>query len=332
MSIIAEYLQQVSLMSPVRHKNLTMFPLHVATKFDADYITLDDALKQGCAKVAEVSESGSVPELKFVNECENRILLLDGEELIGAKQNRVLNLSILVPARSTIVIPVSCVEAGRWHHESREFRSSGRAHYASGRSLKSRSVTSSLSSMGSSRSDQQEVWRDIDEKSARMSSFSGTHASSAMYEDYQEHINGFVAALQAVPEQCGALFLINGVAIGFDVFENNAIFNKLLPKLVHSYALDAIDQATSQETPNADAEQNAAQQLLDQTKTAKVETFKAVGEGQDLRLVGEKQFSGGALEVDNRILHLFGFNGIDANDESPQSRILRSSMRRNSRR
>jgi hypothetical protein len=41
--------------------------------------------------------------------------LLDGEELIGAKQNRALNLTILAPAKQVIVIPVSCVEAGRWH-------------------------------------------------------------------------------------------------------------------------------------------------------------------------------------------------------------------------
>ncbi len=55
-----------------------------------------------------------MPELRFVNHCERPVLLLDGEELVGAKQNRILNLTVLVPAHQTIVIPVSCVEAGRW--------------------------------------------------------------------------------------------------------------------------------------------------------------------------------------------------------------------------
>ena len=49
------------------------------------------------------------------------VLLVDGEELIGAKQNRVLNLSILIPAKQRCVIPICCVEAGRWRAASREF-------------------------------------------------------------------------------------------------------------------------------------------------------------------------------------------------------------------
>lgn len=328
MSIVAEYLQQVSLGVPVSHENLTMYPLHVANKVEVDYVTVDEALKQGCAKISEVSESGSIPELKFVNNCAKRVLLLDGEELVGAKQNRVLNLSILVPAHTTIVIPVSCVEAGRWRHESREFSSSGRSHYASGRGLKSRSVSYSLSSSGQHRSDQSEVWRDIEMKSRRMGSHSGTSASAAMYENYEERITGFVATLQAIPEQSGALFLINGAAIGFDLFESSTIFNKLLNKLIHGYALDAIDQGGN--APESTDEQEAAKQLLAQATMAKVETFKAVGEGQDLRLVADTQFSGGALEVDGRILHIFGFNNPGSFDENGPSgsRIARPSMRR----
>jgi hypothetical protein len=80
-----------------------------------------------------VSAGGSVPELKFVNESDKPVFLMDGEELIGAKQNRTLNLSILVPAKKAVGIPVSCVERGRWHHLSREFSSTPRAYYAEGR-------------------------------------------------------------------------------------------------------------------------------------------------------------------------------------------------------
>ena len=71
----------------------------------------------------EVSEGGHVPETEeIVNEGELSVLLLDGEELLGAKQNRVLNLTILVPAHQTCVVPVSCVESGRWHHVSGRLR------------------------------------------------------------------------------------------------------------------------------------------------------------------------------------------------------------------
>ena len=78
------------------------------------YLSLSSALKDGKLRVTEVSESGSVPELVVFNDAEEPILLIDGEELVGAKQNRILNSSILVAARSKLTVPVSCTEAGRW--------------------------------------------------------------------------------------------------------------------------------------------------------------------------------------------------------------------------
>ena len=114
-------------------RNLTVFPLFSSHVRTADYLTLDEALEQKCSVVTEVSEGGSVPELRFVNSGNRRVFLLDGEQLIGAKQNRILNLSILVAAGKTIIIPVSCVEAGRWRHRTSQFSSAESVHYAEGR-------------------------------------------------------------------------------------------------------------------------------------------------------------------------------------------------------
>ena len=74
-----------------------------------------------CAS-ARSSESGSVPELVVENPLAERVLLYDGEELVGAKQNRILNVSVLVEAKSTLTIPVSCVEQGRWSRTLGAFR------------------------------------------------------------------------------------------------------------------------------------------------------------------------------------------------------------------
>ncbi len=80
----------------------------------ANYLTLDQVLTEGLIEVSDVSESGSVPELKVINKAAKMVLILDGEELVGAKQNRIVNTTILVAVRCTMVIPVSCVEQGRW--------------------------------------------------------------------------------------------------------------------------------------------------------------------------------------------------------------------------
>ena len=106
------------------------------------------ALARGWVTVTEVGEGGHVPELKVVNRGDVAVLLLDGEELVGAKQNRVLNLTILVPPQHTATIPVSCVESGRWRHVSHQFGSASRTQFAEGRAAKMRQVTSSLEANG----------------------------------------------------------------------------------------------------------------------------------------------------------------------------------------
>src|SRR4030095_6194069 len=99
-------------------------------------------------EITESSETGQVPELKVVNRGDSAVLLLDGEELLGAKENRGLNLTILAPAHHSSTIPVSCVESGRWRRVSKQFASAPRAHFAEGRAAKMSQVTSSLLASG----------------------------------------------------------------------------------------------------------------------------------------------------------------------------------------
>ena len=92
------------------YSNLTLFPLIGDGDSAPGYILLDEALDRHLVRVTEVSTGGSVPELALKNESEESVLLVDGDELIGAKQNRVLNLSILVAGGKRLTIPVSCVD------------------------------------------------------------------------------------------------------------------------------------------------------------------------------------------------------------------------------
>ena len=106
------------------HKNLAIVPLYMNGNGGTAYITLKEALEKGTLTVTEVTEGGTVPELKVINKADIAVLLLDGEELAGAKQNRVLNTTVLIAAHSETVIPVSCTEHGRWSYTSSEFRDS----------------------------------------------------------------------------------------------------------------------------------------------------------------------------------------------------------------
>jgi ARG/rhodanese/phosphatase superfamily protein len=298
---IDDALAHVQLGAEATFRNMTIFPLLDGGIGSTDYLTLDDALARGLVQITEISAEGRVPDLKFTNESDEPVFLLDGEELIGAKQNRVLNLTILAPAKRTIFIPVSCVEAGRWSRRSAKFTTSSQAHFARGRAHKMAQVSSSLMSRGQARSDQHAVWADISLKASRLNAESATAAMSDIYERYTKRIDDYVGAFAAIDRQAGAVFTMNGNIIGFDLFDSPGTFQKLLPKLVRSYALDAIDTDTKTAVSREPVEE-----LLLEIAQAEAKTFPASGDGVDVRLTGSN-VTGAGLLVNGRVVHLSAF-------------------------
>lgn len=285
------------------HLNLSLIPLLSDEPLPQAYLTLDEALERKLVSITELTQSGSVPELRFDNLTDEQVLLLDGEELVGAKQNRVLNITILVGAFAKIIIPVSCVERGRWHHLSNEFRSAKRHMFAKARAAKMAQVSMSLRASGSRRSNQSEVWAEISAKAERMNAHSATEAMADIYESERPRLDGFEKAFRPLANQVGALFAINGQILGAELFDSDAAFKKLMGKLVGSYAMDAIEEPVGRPEPVSPASITA---FLERIKDSSSEAFPAVGEGQDLRLNG-RGISGGALVADGRVVHLSAF-------------------------
>lgn len=327
MKIIQDTISTALIGEGITFNNLTIFPLTFEKDVIPDYQTLDEALAAGTTKITEVSDSGSVPELLFLNEGDLSVLLLDGEELVGAKQNRVLNLSILAPPNKAITIPVSCVEQGRWSHNSSGFHMEDRVMFSRGRSNKAASVSRSMASEGSRRSDQSEVWQDIYAKSARFRVNSPTGSMSDVYKDRKHSIDEFLRAFNGVDGQVGAIFGIDGAVAGVDIFDSQDTFTKLMPKLVRSYSLDAIETPTEEKKRTTE---NEAKQFIEILSTIQTQEFPAVGLGKDLRLESE-MISGGALVNEGRIIHLGAFPLITDNSagrSTLRSRMMRSSQRR----
>jgi hypothetical protein len=278
-------------------------------------MTLAEALAEGLLRVTEVSTSGSVSELHVVNTSDRPVFILDGEELIGAKQNRVVNLSILVPAKTELNIPVSCVEAGRWSYRSPEFSTSPHAMYSSGRAGNLSRVTASLRGSGARSGDQHDVWAGIAEQSALMAVSSPTGAMSDMYDQYAKSIDEYARAFQTSGDQVGALFAIGSRIHGFEVFDSPATMRAYLEKLVRSYALDALGREDIADEPPA---AESAQQLLDSAAQAASETYPAVGLGVDVR-VREKQIVGAGLHWQDHMVHLNAFTDATAS-RAPRQR------------
>lgn len=305
MNILSQVLDELKIGPAHTFGGLTVFPLLAPRPAvgERPYRTLDEAIADGTARVTEVSHAGSVPELSFVNEGDQPVLLLDGEELAGAKQNRILNLTILCPARKSIVIPVSCVEAGRWSHVSDSLKPEQHVMYSAARSKKAARVSASMASIGRPLSNQAEIWNDIAMRSRSLGVSSRTSEMREVYRQSGGRLDGYVAAFPAVDGQVGAVFALGADVRGAEAFDHPDTLRGLLSKIVRSWALDAIDLGgVAHGVPGPEA----ARGFLDRLCGATVREHASVGLGRDVRVQGNR-LTGGALFHEDRLVHLCAF-------------------------
>jgi len=306
---IRERMLSVQLGEAQFYKNITIVPLIAEADGTFQYDTLGEALATGTVAITEVSNSGSVPELLVVNRGNKSVLLIDGEELAGAKQNRVLNTSILLKEKSETKIPVSCTEQGRWAYASKAFSESGHVMAYKSRSRKTSSVHFFLSSSGAHQSNQAEVWDGIAELQAKACFKSPTSAMSDVYKAREDALRKCDELFKPLPNQVGMLAFINAAPAGVDLVSRPGAYARLHPKLVRSYTLEGLleKSATRSEgeaalSPPADVITFQARQFLDEITTAEEQQFPSVGYGTDHRFKG-KDFAGAALVHENEIIH-----------------------------
>src|SRR5260370_41463045 len=196
MRTLQEEFSRIEIGRSSEFRNVIVFQLmrRSAALQPLDYLLLEDGIAQGKVRVTELNAGGCVPELRLENNADIPVLLVDGEELVGAKQNRVLNLTILAPAKRTTIIPVSCVEAGRWNMASPDLKTADHFMYSLGRGERVTHVTASMRSNGTRTSDQGAVWRNIAAKAARLKASSPTGAMSAIYKRHANSVQEFAPA------------------------------------------------------------------------------------------------------------------------------------------
>ena len=303
MKAINTALQGLTIGEPQAFRNLAAIPLILHNAPKARYITLAKAVTGGLASITEISEGGSVPQLMLENIGKDNVLVLDGEELIGAKQNRIANLTVLAAAHAKTVLPVSCVEQGRWNYASEEFSAAPRAQFSRGRAEKTAALSSNLRSAGTYAADQGGVWDSIAAKQDRMQVHSPTGAMKDIYEQHHDGVEAYAMAFTALDEQIGILVAIDGEVRGMDLFDAPDTLEKTLAKIVRSFAIDALESA------KAGMQQNSvekANRFLDRVAAADTEVYSGISLGRDVRL-SAPLIAGGAFVHDQRLIHLATF-------------------------
>jgi hypothetical protein len=300
---------------PVRARGIAVVPLFPQSSPIARYVTLDEALALGL-RVTEVDAAGDVPELRVVNATGERVLLYDGEELIGAKQNRILNVSVLVEAGSALAIPVSCVEQGRWRSDSPDFDAAPHASHPELRRRKAERLAAQPLTRGLA---QGEVWSEVADKAARLGVRSRTGAHADSFAHRRIDLDELSAHFPLQTGQCGAVLALAGAPVCLDLVSRPEAFARLYAKLLAGYLLDGIEQLDAPDAPEA-----AIEGFLRTAFAAGMHRGPAVGLGEDLRLTGEGVLGSG-LALEGELIQLSAY--ARGGRERPARPIARPSRR-----
>jgi len=235
-------------------------------------------------------QSAQVNRLVLINNSKRPLLLLAGEIVTGGKQDRVIGKDRIVPPESDPVdLSVFCVEPGRWVASSEHFGTSGATYGdATGGSIHGAVVPGTMMAQPSVRAkamgdkDQAEVWAEVRKQQQSMAvevaaaptasaastqeiQSTSSYARVMENKDVKEKVDEIAAPIQQNYESLirqlrdrkavGVVVAVNGRIIWADVFASTELLERYWPKLVRSYASEAVvTRAKGGEVSSAQAE------------------------------------------------------------------------------
>jgi hypothetical protein len=243
MPAFAPYLAaQITVAEPTVVGPLAVFPLIADRAPSVRYVSFAEAVRRG-ATVKELGTGASVNDLVIRNPLDVPVLLYEGEEVLGAQQNRTFDISMLVAGASVLQVPVSCVEAGRWdgarHDES--FVPAPQTANPRLRRMKNTQARASLAAGMEARAVQGEVWREVADTAGRHGVNSRTGAMHDVFERRREQLDAVTRAVEMQCGQVGMLAAIGGRFVVLDHVSDLDAFAALHGPLVQGYALDALE-------------------------------------------------------------------------------------------
>jgi len=291
-------LERASVGRPITRGGVSLFPI---------YIHGGGGIDIGARPAdVQITEQGSaeVPTITVTNSGQRPALLVEGETVTGGQQNRVLNVSVLVPGGATINVPVSCVEAGRWN---------GRSAFERGRTfaprrvrrVKNMTVSDSVKRGGTKSSDQGAVWNSIDYELDRLKVDSSTrsiHASELLFEADSSLA---IAAQELVgvgplPGQCGIVLGHGKRIVAAEIFATPELLAANWEALIRAALLDAPERIEG--SPSV----SRALRFVTRIGTARGTSSPGVGLGEELHMETTRMVAQ-ALTLDGAVVHASAF-------------------------
>ena len=296
----------IELLDSQKYENVEAIPIKSDFFGKKDFLTLKKGYEMNLVEIKELEHS-TVNTVSCKNDSVTPLILIDGDEITGAMQNRIINDTLLIPAKSTINIPVSCTEHGRWHTkgegaESRTFKPSLYSANHSTRSRKSRASYEERDYQG-------EVWDSISEFESRSNFKSMTSALNDSYENLKDKQNDYLSKFHIEDGQNGVIFIVNGEVKGLEFFYNHSIYKQYHEKLCRSYIIEAIVEKKSVD----DIDRLELMKVLENISQSEFKSKKSIGLGDNLKFSNDFG-SGSGLVWEDELIHMTFFKDFVINE------------------
>lgn len=289
-------------------------PLSVLESFER-------AMERGLARVTETSPAGEVPFLMLENKGDNPIIILDGEELVGGKQNRIINTTLVILAKTSVKIPVSCIQAGRWRNERAEFDSTGSIFRARSRATQKATVTANVRESGSFLSDQGAVWDEVSASLDELGVRSETSDFREGHESIAHRLEEFVEVIRPMENQIGSIFVNAQGFLGLEILGTPGLFSQFYQKVIRSFAFEVLG------APDLNGSfMLETRQWWDMILKSQVTRHASPSAGEDIR-VGTEDLIGSGLIWNNVLVHFSCFPNVRI-DRRPNPRRASAGQRR----
>lgn len=284
-----------TVLTPLIQDNLTVFPVVTNAIHDThEFLTLDEGIRSGEVVIAE--EGGGVMRplpseriprdfprpgggaevnrLTLTNNSERPLLLLAGEIVTGGKQDRVVGADrIISPKSGPIDLGVFCVEPHRWMGASSRFGALGFSM-----------AQPSVRSKAMADKNQSAVWDEVAKSRSAVAmavpapaagalSQTSSYAATMQNRFVQDEVNSVAAPVERSYDKLlgglrtqhavGAVVAVDGQIVWEDIFASPALFEAYWPKLIRSYAAEAVAARTVPSKVYAPPSVSNAQAFLD---------------------------------------------------------------------
>jgi len=283
------------------------------------YLLFEQAVADGAVEVHEIG-TGSVPSVAATTKGQP-VVIFAGDTITGGKQNRVINISVWLPAGKVTELPVTCLEHGRWDPGlAARFGAGRKADYAM-RSMMSHQVgeqrrrSAEFAAAGAPvahgfAADQGEVWAEIGRRETRAGLHSPTAALHEVWAAEEQDAQPLADAFPCPTVATGLAVGVGGRLIALELFDHSATLAASWARLVESAVSAHLDhkravaagvaQATIHRFPDSGAVGRMVGRAVAELDGALY--GPSVGEGVDLRISGPK-VAGSALVRDGHVVH-----------------------------